>query len=59
MRHGVEKGCFWTTFRATGREDAPDPTNLKSSPTEFSVEPNDTLGGPNGAFRSRSLADGF
>ena len=56
QRHGVEKGCFRTTFRATGRGDAPDRANLKTHPTEFSPEPNERLGDPNGAFPSGSVA---
>ena len=52
-------GWFWTTFRATGREDAPVRANQKTCLTEFSSGPNGRLGGPNGAFPSRSLADGF
>ena len=56
MRHGVEKGCFWTTFRATGRGDAPDRANLEKPPTEFSSGPNGRLGGPNGAFPSGPVA---
>ena len=59
LQYRVEKGCFWTTFLETGREDAPDRTNLKMLVTEFSPEPNETLGDPNGAVRSSSLAANF
>ena len=54
-----EMGCFWHAFPGTGREDAPVHTNLKMVATGFSPEPNETLGDPNGAFLSWTLAAGF